>query len=179
MMRTREANLGDVAAVGALLHAALPQALSSPSGREDLPEGEVEAGRDVLESALAAGDLAWVLETGEQIAGVALARRRALARASHVGNITLIVHPLARRRGGGQLLLEALVAAARWHADFHKLAVRIASDDEAFRRTLTVSEPAPRGGWTRERVEAGALRRGALVLDMEVWGLDVSGGPIP
>lgn len=177
-MHTRQANLGDVAAVGALLHAALPKAPSSPYGRADLPEGEVEAGRDVLESALAAGDLAWVLETGDQIAGVALARHRALARASHVGDVTLLIHPLARGRGGGRLLLAALVEAAQWAPEVHKLAVRIARDDETLRRTLTPTGSTEESPWTLERLEVGALRRGALVLDVEVWGLDVSEGPI-
>jgi len=139
-----------------------------------LPEGDVEAGRDVLESALAAGDLAWVLETGEQIGGVAIARRRALVRASHVSDVTLLVHPLARQRGGGRMLLRALVEAARWSGDVQKLAIRVTCDDDTLRRTVRGD---PDADWVRERVEAGALRRGARVLDVEVWGLDVSDGP--
>ena len=172
-MHARPANLGDTAAVGALMLASLPQAPSSPTGIHDLPEGDLEAGRDVLGSALAAGDLAWVLETGEQIAGIALTRRRALVRASHVGDLTLLVHPIARGRGGGRLLLDAIVDAATESPDLHKLAMRVTCDDEVAQYLLMSATPP----WTRERVEAGALRRGALAFDVEVWGLVIRNGP--
>jgi L-amino acid N-acyltransferase YncA len=174
-MRARPANLEDLAAVGALLHASLARAPSSLSGRADLPEGDLEAGKDAVGSALAADDLTWVLETGDQIAGVAVARRRSLARASHVGDLTLLVHPIARGRGGGRLLLDAVVEAATRAQNLHKLAMRVACDDEVTQYVLTSATPT----WTRERIEAGALGRGALAFDVEVWGLIVGHGPQP
>ena len=48
----------------------------------------LEAGRETLGSALAGGELAWVLETGDQIGGVAIATRRALLRARGKGEGT-------------------------------------------------------------------------------------------
>ena len=74
-MEARPANLGDVPAVGGLVQASLSSARSSMFGSNDLAEDPLEVGREILVAALAAGELAWVLETGEQIAGVAIATR--------------------------------------------------------------------------------------------------------
>ena len=168
-MYARRANLGDVAAVGALVRAALPHAPSSLQGRDDLATDDLDIGHEVVADALAAGDLAWVLETGDQIAGVAVARRRALVRASHVADVILLIHPIARGRGCGQTLLTALVDAATHDRDIHKLAMRIACDDDASLNLLASATPP----WSLDRVEAGALGRGALIIDIELWGLVV------
>ncbi len=174
-MRTRRADPGDVAAVGALVIASLNDAPSSVYAREDLALDALEIGRDLVEAAIAAGDVAWILETGDQVAGVAVARRRALIRASHIGDLSLLVHPLARGRGCGRTLMQAVIEAARRSATMHKLALRIASDDEALTR-IVLGCGAP---WVRERVEVGMLRRRADILDMVVWGLVVENGPSP
>ncbi len=174
-MLARPATLEDVAAVGALICASLSRSPSSAFVRQDFAADEVDVGREVLVSALAAGDLAWVIETGDQIAGVALARGRPLARSAHISDLTLLVHPLARERGCGRLLLREIVADAHRSVDIHKLAMRIAVDDVALERTLSTSETP----WARERLEQGALRRGALVLDVDVWGLVLGHGLTP
>ena len=92
---------------------------------------------------------------------------RELVRAHHVGDLTVLVHPLARGRGGGRQLVSAIITAASTATWPHKLAVRVAADDEPLRRTL-LSTGAP---WVRERVEQGALRRGTALFDVERWGL--------
>ena len=165
---------GNTSAVGILVCESLPESPSSIFDRGDLPNEELDVGR-VLERALAAGALTWVLETGEQIAGVAIARQRPLTRASHVADLSILVHPLARRRGGGALLLSAMEDAAMRAPDIHKLATRVASDDLALKATLRASSSS----WIPERVELEGLNRGGDFVDTELWGLVVGAGPQP
>lgn len=174
-MRARIANLGDTSAVGALVCDALPLSPSSIFDRSDFPLDEVEVGREALVAPLSAGELVWILEAGDQIAGFACTRRRPLRRASHVADVTLVVHPVARGRGGGGTLLTALERAARDAADIHKLVMRVAVDDVALQATLLASK-AP---WRRERIEYEGLRRAASFVDTELWGLIVGAGPSP
>jgi hypothetical protein len=174
-MHARSANLGDTIAVGALICDALPASRSSAYDRGDFPLDEREIGRDVVVGPLAAGHLVWVLETGDQIAGLALARRRLLQRASHVADLTLLVHPLARGRGGGLTLLAAIEHAATTSPLIHKLAALVASDDDALKATLL----AANSGWCRERIVVQGMRRGAATVDSELWGRVVGAGPSP
>lgn len=174
-MHARHATLADTSAVGILVCESLPESPSSIFDRGDLPNEELDVGREVLERALAAGALTWVLETGEQIAGVAIARQRPLTRASHVADLSILVHPLARRRGGGALLLSAMEDAATRAPDIHKLATRVASDDLALKATLRASSSS----WIPERVELEGLNRGGHFVDTELWGLVVGAGPQP
>ena len=174
-MRARPANLGDTIAAGVLVCDGLPAAPSSVYDRVDFALDEEEVGREVLVGPLSAGDLVWVLEAGDQIAGFALARHRPLQRASHVADLTLLVHPVARGRGGGLTLLAAIEGAARTSLSIHKLVVRVASDDHALKATLHSAQ----SGWRRERVEVNGMRRGGTTLDTELWGLVVGAGPAP
>ncbi len=166
-MQVRRATLADAAAVGQLHCTSLSMAPSSPVGRGDLPVDPLDAGREHIEPPIARGEIALVLEFSEQIAGIAVVRARELVRAHHVGDLTVLVHPLARGRGGGRQLVSAVIDAATPATWPHKLTVRVAADDEPLRRTL-VSTGAP---WVRERVEHGALRRGTALFDVERWGL--------
>ena len=174
-MRARPANLGDTIAAGVLVCDALLASPSSVFDRVDFPLDEEEIGREVLVGPLAAGDLVWVLEAGDQIAGLAVARRRPLQRASHVADLTLLVHPVARGRGGGLTLLAAIERAARTSQLIHKLVIRVASDDLPLKATLNTAAT----GWCRERVEINGMRRGAATLDTELWGLVLGAGPAP
>jgi len=174
-VRARRANLGDTVAAGVLVCDALPASPSSVFDRVDFPLDEGEIGREVLEQPMAAGDLVWVLEAGDQIAGLGVARHRPLERASHVADLTLLVHPVARGRGGGLTLLLAMERAARASTRTHKLVVRVACDDEALKATLAASG----AGWRSERVEVEGIRRAGVLLDTELWGLVVGAGPTP
>ena len=174
-MHARPANLGDTVAAGVLVCDALPASPSSVFDRVDFPLDEEEIGQEVLAAPLAAGDLVWVLEAGDQIAGLAVARRRPLARASHVADLTLLVHPVARGRGGGLTLLAAVEQAATESSLIHKLVVRVAADDVVLKATLDGAG----SGWSPERIEIQGMRRGATTLDTELWGLVVGAGPSP
>ena len=174
-MIARRANLGDTQAVGNMICDALPLSPSSVYDRADLALDEFEVGRELLGAALAAGDLAFVLEAGQQIAGLALARSRPLKRASHVADLMLVVHPLARGRGGGLTLLEAIEKGAEERSDLHKVVMRVALDDEALKATLRASAST----WICERHEYEGLRRGAHFIDTELWALIVGAGPSP
>ncbi len=174
-MITRKARLGDTHAVGSMICDALAHSPSSVFDRADLAVDEFEVGRELMSAPLAAGDLVWVLEAGQQIAGFALARARTLHRSSHVADLALVVHPIARGRGGGATLLAAIEGAARDAADLHKLVHRVAVDDEALKATLR-SSSSP---WVCERHECEGLRRGAHFVDTELWGLVVGAGPRP
>ena len=174
-MKVRPALLSDTAAAGALVCDALPHAASSEFQRVDFPSDEIEIGREVLAAPLAAKELVWVLETGAELAGLAVARARPLARSSHVSDLRLLVHPIARGRGGGQMLLTAICRAATEDVSVHKLVMRVAADDLLLKRTLIASAL----GWRAERTEIAGLTRGAQVVDTELWGLIVSQGPCP
>ncbi|MEZ4268599.1 MAG: GNAT family N-acetyltransferase [Myxococcota bacterium] len=154
--------------IGWLILDGLDDAPSGDRGLADVGDEPVDVGSGIVEAAIGNGAWLWVADEHEGIAGGVRVTGRELQRSRHVGDLVVLVHPTARRRGVGTALVKAIVEAARNSSRFSKLSARVAADDEALRRTLMASGP-----WELERVEIGALARGAARVDVHVFGLQV------
>ncbi|MCB9728091.1 MAG: GNAT family N-acetyltransferase [Deltaproteobacteria bacterium] len=167
-LRVRAAGYEDGVPIGWLVLDGLDDAPSSDRGPVDVGDEPVDIGTAIVETALARDALLYVAEDEDGVLGAGRVGARELVRSRHVGDLAVLVHPRARRRGVGRALMEALVGGAEASRRFEKLAVRIAADDEALRRTVMGS-----GAWRLERLEIGALARGERRIDVEVMGLSV------
>ncbi len=173
MIAVRPATSLDCFAVGCLLMESIESAPSADRGPDELPSAELDAGAEVVEPALANGDVLLVAELDGALAGLVWVWPRELARARHVGDLYVLVHPDARGRGIGSALLDAAwLAAGQGGRALEKLAVRAASDDDALGCLLAGH------GWRLERVERCALARDEGVFDVMVWGRLLR-GPVP
>jgi GNAT superfamily N-acetyltransferase len=165
-LTVRPADYEDGVPIGWLILDGLDDAPSGDRGLVDVGDEPVDIGSGIVESAISNGAWLWVADERDGIAGGVRLTGRELTRSRHVGDLVVLVHPTARRRGVGTAMVKAIVEAARQSARFAKLSARVAADDEALRRTLMASGP-----WALERVEIGALARGAMRVDVQVFGL--------
>jgi GNAT superfamily N-acetyltransferase len=168
-VKVRPADYEDGVPIGWLVLDGLDDAPSADRGVVDVGDEPVEIGSGIVEAAIASGAWLWVADEPDGIAGVVRVTARGLMRSRHVGDVEVLVHPSARRRGVGRELVRAIVDAARASARFAKLAARVAADDEALRRALMAAGP-----WRLERVETAALGRGVTRVDVEVYGLHLA-----
>lgn len=169
MITIRPTTSLDCFAVGCLLLESIESAPSADRGPDELPSTELDAGAEIVQPALANGDIQFVAEVDGAIAGIAWVWPRELVRSRHIGDVYVLVHPEARGSGVGAGLVEAVSAAATAGQRLAKLCLRAAADDDALGR-LMVSK-----GWRLERVELLGLTREEGSVDLMVWGRLLAG----
>lgn len=158
------ATFSDLNAVGVLIAESAMHAPSSPHHETEMTRESFGLAQDYVANRIDNGDIALKLEVGERLAACGVIRPRVLVRSSHVGELLILVHPGARRRGVGQTLMSHMMIAARARSALRKLSVRVNEDDQAFLSLLGGQE-----GWTMERLEHNALRIDAVDVAVQVW----------
>jgi len=164
MITVRGLDGGDIVPLGDLVLSSIDHAPSSVRTARDLPTSPLLVGEDVtmhLEGALTP----LVAELDGDLAGLITFVRRSMKRSSHVVVVELLVHPNARGRGIGGMLLERGCAQAWSSETIGKLVMTTAADDPGLERLL---ERTAR--WRREQVFQGALRRGNDRVSQHWWG---------
>lgn len=164
-MTVRAARESDAFALGLLVTEALDHAPSSEFDAAELATAPQDLGRELVLSAITSG--AWLLaaELRYELIGAARLTPREFKRSRHVADVTIVVHPRARRQGCGGELLDAMTAMATDNGKLRKLTSRVAADDLPLRSLLASR------GWQRERLERGALWGDRGQIDVEVMAL--------
>ena len=158
------ATFSDLNAIGVLIAESAMHTLSSPHHETEMARESFGLAQDYVGNRIDSGDIALKLEVGEHLAACGVIRPRVLVRSSHVGELLILVHPEARRRGVGQTLMSHLMIAACARSALRKLSVRVNEEDQALRALL-----GGQGGWVVERVEHNALRIDAVDVAVQVW----------
>jgi len=159
----RQAEEADTVALGVLVLEALPDSPSADVEVLEFPSDPQVLGEDLLMGAMETqGALLMVAEVDGGLAALARTTPRDLVHARHVADVQILVHPEARGEGLATRLLEAIGREAR-QGGLRKLALRITDEDRA------LMGAAARAGWSLERREQFALRRGERLHHVEVW----------
>ncbi len=160
----RAARLGEAAAIGQVLVDGLQDAPSAEYAPEEVPSRALDVGKELLgEVDLEADRLLLVAEAGGAMAALARVGPRDFVRSRHIADVLIVVHPAARGIGVGRALLLGVMDTARATGRLRKLVMRVADDDEALVRVVTIA------GWGLERVERGALLREDGERDVHVY----------
>ncbi|MFT7579544.1 MAG: GNAT superfamily N-acetyltransferase [Myxococcota bacterium] len=165
-LTVEEAVSDDVSGLASVIQAGFADA---PSALVHYGEFAVDLERlvsDALRLRRERGHHVFTARVSRRIVGGARLAPREFARSSHIATITLLIDPVARGRGYGRTLLEAVTQRALESSSVERLDMRVVASDIALRALVEDC------GWAIGRRELEAVATAAGLKDLLIYTRD-------
>ena len=179
-LEIRGVGFQDATALGFMVYTALHQAPSAPVIANELGDDLLGLGHDLVHGATYGEERILVALAGGQPLGLVRVLPREFVRGAHIGIVQVLVSLVARKRGVGSSLMEALTRDPQTLGRFERLEVTMTAHDLGLHGLIAAFNRRDSGDlWCRERVEINGMRVDGTFDDVETWVIDLASSPSP